>query len=234
MDAKTILALSAGTGAMLILIAVLMISYKEKLWKSVPVSLLLTITGTLGTYIWFFVELSGWGGRSYYGAVFLVPVAFMFVARWMRIPYGDLMDYCAPAECVMLAIMKYQCLVDGCCGGIILRVLEDGSEVLFPSQIVELVNALVVMAILLVIAIKKKYRGKVYAWYLIIYGVLRFILNWFRSDNLPLLLGLPSGNIWSLLAVFIGVLWLLDLRLAIVKKTSAPKAQPTAEDEKDE
>ncbi len=233
MDAKTILALSVGTGAMLILIFTLMACYKEKLWKSVPVSLLLTITGTIGTYIWFFVECSAFGGRSYYGAVFLVPIAFIFVARWMRIPYGDLMDYCAPAECVMLAIMKYQCLVDGCCGGIILRVLEDGSEVLFPSQIVELVNALAVMAILLVIAIKKKYRGKVYAWYLIIYGVLRFILNWFRSDNLPLLLGLPSGNIWSLLAVFVGLLWLLDLRLAIVKKTS-PENKLSAGEEKDE
>ena len=219
MNAKTILALSAGTGAMLVLIVALMICYKEKLWKSIPVSLLLTITGTLGTYIWFFVELSGWGGRSYYGAVFLVPIAFVFVAKWMRIPYGDLMDYCAPAECVMLAIMKYQCFVDGCCEGIVIQYLEDGSEVLFPSQIVELVNALVVMAVLLAIAFNKKYRGKVYALYLIIYGVTRFVLNWFRNDNLPLLLGLPSGNLWSLLAIFIGFLWLTDRKLAVVNKS---------------
>ena len=218
MNMKTILALSAGTGAMLVLIVILMAYYKEKLWKSIPVSLLLTITGTLGTYIWFFVELSGWGGRSYYGAVFLVPVAFLFVARWMQIPYGDLMDYCAPAECVMLAIMKYQCLIDGCCSGIVLRTLENGSAVRFPSQIVELINALGVMTVLMLIALKKKYRGKVYAWYLIIYGVLRFVLNWFRDDNLPLLLGLPAGNLWSLMAIFFGLMWLTDRKLAIVKK----------------
>ena len=234
MNIKTILALSAGTGAMLVVIAVLIICYKEKLWKSIPTAILLTIAGTLGTYIWFFVECSWFGGRSYYGAVFLVPVAFIFVARWLRIPYGDLMDYCAPAECVMLAIMKYQCLIDGCCGGIALRTLEDGITVFFPSQIVELVNALVIMMVLMILAIKKKCRGKVYAWYLVIYGTLRFVLNWFRKDNTPLLMCMPSGNWWSLLAVFIGLLWLLDLRLTITKKMSSEDEQVSFEENSNE
>ena len=230
MNIRTIVALSVGTGAMLIVIAALMSCYKEKLWKSVLTSLLLTIAGTLGTYIWFFVECSSFGGRSYYGAVFLVPIAFVFVAKWMRIPYGDLMDYCAPAECVMLAIMKYQCYVDGCCGGMTLCMPEDGLAIYFPSQIVELVNAVLIMIVLMAIAINKKYRGKVYAWYLIIYGATRFVLNWFRSANYPLLLGLPAGNLWSLLAVFIGLLWLTDRKLAIVKK-DIPKIEVSPAEE---
>lgn len=219
MNVKTIIVLLIGTAVMLLPILFLMRRYQIALWKGVPVSFILTVTGTSGTYIWFFVECSWFGGRSYYGAVFLVPIGFWYVAKLVRVPYGDLMDLCAPAECVMLAIMKYQCLVDGCCGGMILRVLEDGSEVLFPSQIIEMINALLVMAILMYIAIGNKYRGKIYAWYLIIYGVTRFVLNWFREGNEPLLLALPAGNLWSLLAIGLGVLWLTDRKLKIVKNS---------------
>lgn len=220
MTIETVIALSAGTCAMLILILILMKLYRVKLWKGLPIAIILTITGTISTYIWFFVESSWFGGRSYYGAVFLVPLAFIYVAKLMRIPYGELMDFCAPAECVMLAIMKYQCWVDGCCAGrVMLEIAIDGS-VVFPSQIVELINAVLVMAVLMGIAISKKACGKVYAWYLVIYGVTRFVLNWFRADISPLLLGLPAGNLWSLLAVFVGIMWLTDRKLTIVKSDS--------------
>ena len=231
MPKAIMIVLAIGTGAMLVPIVAMMACYKEKLWKSVPVSILLTVTGTLGTYIWCFVEDSTFGGRSYYGAVFLVPLAFLLVAKWMKIPYGNLMDYCAPAECIMLAIMKYQCLIDGCCGGITLCMPEDGVAIYFPSQIVELINALVIMVVLMVIAYRKKYRGKVYAWYLIIYGATRFVLNWFRSANYPLLLGLPAGNLWSLLALFIGLLWLTDRKITITKRASAEKEIASLTDE---
>ena len=217
MTPKTILALSVGTCAMLVLIAILMKRYGIRLWKSVPVAVALTITGTIGTYIWYFIEASWFGGRSYYGAVFLVPIAFVYFARLMKIPYGELMDFCAPAECVMLAIMKYQCLVDGCCGGkVLLSIAMDGS-VVFPSQIVELANALIIMTVLMVMAFTGKWRGKIYPWYLVIYGATRFVLNFLREDTSPLLLCLPAGNLWSLLAIFVGILWLKDLKLAIIK-----------------
>ena len=225
MTSDTILALSLGTGAMLALILIIMLRYRIRLWKGLPVALLLTVTGTLGTYIWFFVESSIFGGRSYYGAVFLVPLAFCYVARLLGIPYGDLMDLCAPAECVMLAIMKYQCLEDGCCAGkVLLSIAIDGS-VIFPSQLVELINALVLMAVLMTMAFFKKTRGKLYPWYLVLYGATRFVLNFFRADTQPLLLGLPAGNLWSLLAIFLGVLWLTDRKLAIIpKSTVAPES----------
>ena len=221
MTLKTLIALSIGTGAMLVLILILMKLYRVKLWKGFPVAILLTITGTIGTYIWFFIESSFFGGRSYYGAVFLVPIAFVYLAKFMRIPYGYLMDFCAPAECVMLALMKYQCLVDGCCSGrVMLEIAMDGS-VVFPSQIVELINALLLMAVLMGMAFFKKWRGKIYPWYLVIYGSTRFILNFFRADIEPLLLGLPAGNLWSLLSIFIGILWLIDRKIVIVKKQSS-------------
>ena len=98
--------------------------YEIKLWKIVPIAFVLTIVGTLGTYLWFLLENLHWGGRSFYGAVFLVPIAFLLVALIVRIPYGQLMDLCAPAECIMLSIMKVQCLMEGCCAGRVLFMTD--------------------------------------------------------------------------------------------------------------
>ena len=84
------------------------------------ISVLLTVSGTLGTFIWYAIESGGFGGRSFYGAVFIVPLLFIPVAYLFRIPYAKLMDLCAPAECMMLVLMKALCLMEGCCGGRVL------------------------------------------------------------------------------------------------------------------
>ena len=205
MSVYTILLL--GTLIMLVPIAILVYAYKIPMWKSVIVSVLLVVCGVLGTYIWCYIENGTFAGRSFYGAVFIVPIFFVVVALLLRIPYGKLMDLCAPAECAMLAFMKVQCLTDGCCGGRTM-CLANGSEFVFPSQIVELVNALVIMLILLWMSRNENNRGKLYPWYMIIYGVSRFVLNLFRGGTTPFALGLPAGNVWSLVSIVIGILWL--------------------------
>lgn len=218
MKLHTIIVLAIGTGVMLLPILILMKRYNTDLKKSVPVAVILTVTGTLATYIWFLIENLWFGGRSFYGAVFLVPIAFIYVAKWLHIPHGDLMDFCAPAECVMLAIMKYQCLKDGCCGGRVLYTSAEGIEVIFPSQIVELGNALLVFLILMVLAWNKNNRGKIFAWYMIIYGASRFVLNFFRAETESYAFGLPAGNFWSVVAIVTGILWLRHIKRILRKK----------------
>lgn len=224
MQGETILALSCGTLAMWVLILIIFKWRGEKVWKSVPVAPILTVTGTLGTYLWAWFESSAFGARSYYGAVFLVPVAFIWLSRLLKIPYKDLIDACAPAECIMLVLMKYMCLRDGCCGGRMLYVSKEGTAVVFPSQIVELTVAGIIMLVLMVLARKEVNRGKVYAWYLVIYGAVRFALSFMRESHDPFLAGLPIGSLWSVVAVFIGILWLGGYTVAIVKHQ--PKEEP--------
>lgn len=176
-------------------------------WKTVLAALCLTVCGVLGTYLWFWVETGGrWSGRSFYGAVFLVPVMFLAVAPMLRMTYARLMDLCAPAECIMLVLMKVLCLLDGCCGGMLLYTTENGTEIYFPSQMVELVNAAVLCGVLLWLSRKEKHRGLIYPWYLLLYGATRFVLNFFRAESN---LKLTNGGIWSLLAIAIGGCFLL-------------------------
>ena len=207
---KLLIFLLLGTLAMLVPMIIQSIWYKIKLWKSVIMAVLLTVIGTLGTYIWFFVENLWFGGRSFYGAIFIVPIVFIVIPKFFRISYGYLMDLCAPAECIMLAIMKAKCLIDGCCGGRILFETASGEIIRFPSQIAELIVAILLCIILMFFAYKPKFRGTLYLWYMVLYGLSRFILNFFRDvwGNGTI----PFGTIWSVFSVIIGIIILITIK----------------------
>ena len=183
------------------------------IWKMVLLTLWLTITGVLGTMILAYIELGEFGGTSFYGAVFLVPILIL-PAMLMRITYKDILNLCAPAECAMLLVMRFDCLDKGCCFGRYLPALEFQ----FPSQIAEMVVAIIVM-ITLIQMHRKDRKVQLYPWYMILYGVCRFILQGFRYGGTdPWMLGLSQGHFWSLIAVAIGTVWLLLCRS---RKTAA-------------
>lgn len=217
---KFIVLLSIGTFMMLIPMLIQTKWYRLSYWKTIIISVLLTLSGTLGTYIWYSIETGGGsGGRSFYGAVFIVPLLFIPIAYLFRIPYAKLMDLCAPAECMMLVLMKVLCLMEGCCGGRVLFVTSLGAEVRFPSQLAELINAFILCVVLLVLSYKKERRGTIYPWYLLLYGVTRFVLNFFRdvwTDT-----WMPMGTLWSICAFCIGLgllLWNKRRKINIEKQ----------------
>lgn len=184
------------------------------MWKTLLSAAVLTVLGVLGAKLMFLIESGFWAGTSFYGAMFFPPLIMVLLALLLRVPPLALLDLCAPAECVMLAILKMQCAVNGCCVGILLTITADGTYIRFPSQIIELLNALVLMVILLRLIRKGTWQGRIYPIYMLLYGITRFILNLLR-DTKPFLLGLPAGNFWSLVAIVIALIW---LRLAHPQK----------------
>jgi prolipoprotein diacylglyceryltransferase len=124
---------------------------------------------------------------------------------------------------MMLAVMKVQCLTSGCCGGRVLYYDANAVAVVFPSQLAELANAVVLMLVLLIMGIKNRNRGRLYPWFMILYGVTRFVLNIFRQEWVtydgPLM---PLGNIWSLLALAAGIVWLVVLHRRAKTATKTP------------
>ena len=210
MNLITILVLLVGTVGMMIPMFFQARKYAVKLWKIIPIAFVLTITGTLGTYLWFLLENFEFGGRSFYGAIFFVPIVFILFAYIIRVPYGKLMDLCAPAECIMLSIMKIKCMIDGCCEGRLLFYTEAGEMVRFPSQAAELAVAYILAWALLMMSFREGFRGKVFAWYMIIYGSTRFALNFFREEWALYDGGMiPLGTVWSVVAVIIGIVWII-------------------------
>jgi prolipoprotein diacylglyceryltransferase len=174
------------------------------LWKMIVLTVWLTITGVLGTMILAYIESGKFGGTSFYGAVLMVPVLIM-PAMLMKITHKDILNLCAPAECAMLLIMRFDCLDKGCCFGKYLPKL--GFQ--FPSQITEMIVALAVMIVLIRMH-RKNSQIQLYPWYMIMYGVLRFCIQGLRYGGTnPWILGLSAGHFWSLVSITIGVIWLL-------------------------
>ena len=182
--------------------------YKISSLKCLWLTVTLTLSGVLGAKLMYFLESGGsFSGESFYGALFLAPVLMTLVAKLSRVPVWKVLDLCAPAECIMLAIHKVRCAIAGCCRGRVLFKVEY-TAVRFPSQIVETVTALILMLILIKMMRKGTHVGEIYPIYMLMYGVLRFVLNSFRVTA-PIAGWLAYGHIWSVVSAAIGLAWLL-------------------------
>ena len=205
MSIRRIVVILCGTICMLVL---MLLRKKQtpqvKLWKYPVISLILTAAGVAGTMLLFYIESGRFGGTSFYGALLLVPV-LMLPTLLLRVSYRDLMDICAPAESLMLAVMKLECKAQGCCSGKYIESLGRH----FPSQMVEMAVTLCIMLALICIGKDPRNRGSLYGWYLVIYGATRFILNFCREGLTHFVWVLPAGNFWSLIAIAFGVIWIL-------------------------
>lgn len=209
-----LLLLAMGTAAMLAVMLLCRKWYPIPLWKVFVAAPVLTLTGVASVKLMFFLEngFKSFDGLSFFGAVFFIPVIFILTAWALRLPYGQLMDLCAPSVSVMLAVVKINCMVKGCCGGRLLCYTEEGEFIFFPSREAEQATALVIAALLLLLMRKDKRKGTIYPLFMILYGATRFVLNIFR-DTQPFILGLAAGTFWSIISVLIGGAWLLALKL---------------------
>ena len=204
MSPKRIGIIAIGMLAMMIQMVIRRRRYQgASVWKMLVLGFILTVTGVAGTMLMFFIESGRFGGTSFFGAVLFVPILILPVML-LRLSYKDILNLCAPAECLMLAIMKFDCLAnDGCIGKYIPSLRFQ-----FPSQMVEMVFGLLVMVALLIIEARKK-DTHLYAWYLMLYGATRFLLNGFRYGLKPFVWILPNGHFWALVSVLIGIVWIV-------------------------
>ena len=92
MPIKLVIFLIVGTIAMSIPILVMSRNYQIKWWRALMMTVILTVVGTAGTKVMFFIENGNFDGLSFYGAVFMVPIVFVLIAPLFRIPYGEILD----------------------------------------------------------------------------------------------------------------------------------------------
>ncbi|MBR0161539.1 MAG: prolipoprotein diacylglyceryl transferase [Oscillospiraceae bacterium] len=190
------------------------------LWKLVVFTLAIVPVGFFCGKLMRLVEAGTWTGVSFYGAVLFAPVPMVLIGLLLRIRPADMLDLCAPAGCIALVFMKIQCKITGCCFGRILRYEANGRPVRFPSQIVEMICGIVLLAVILQMIRSGKQRGTVFAWFMLLYGASRFVLNLLR-DTSPFLIGLSAGCFWSVISVLIGGSVLLYQRRKKKMKTAS-------------
>jgi phosphatidylglycerol:prolipoprotein diacylglycerol transferase len=134
------------------------------------------------------------GGLVFYGGVLLaVPVAVWHI-RKTRLDLWSTADIFAPSIAIGHVFGRLGCLAAGCCHGKASENLPWGivftdpeclaptNVLLHPTQIYESSGELIIFLALIMLRNRRSFTGQLFMMYLILYAVLRFIVEFFRGD----------------------------------------------------
>ncbi len=166
------------------------------------------------------------GGLVYYGGFVGALIALAVTARVKEIPFRVIADGLSAPLLLGQAIGRLGCFAAGCCYG---RPTDSIFGVTFtrpdslaplgiplhPTQLYESAGIFLLFGLLLAAErMPKIKRGDSTAFYLIGYGVVRFLIEFFRGDDRgPIAAGFSPSQLISIVLVLTGViLFLYDRR----------------------
>lgn len=181
-------------------------------------------------------------GFVFYGALIggLGGVAIYSLLK--KLPFFSLTDYFIPALVIGHAFGRIGCLFAGCCYGMecvspISIVFPAGSAApagipLLPTQIMESAFLFLLCAFLVWRLTKKKPFGTVSGLYMVLYGVWRFVIEFFRSDERGAVGLLSTSQFISIFIIAGGIALLLLVKCGVLKKTVLDLPIPVEEEPK--
>jgi phosphatidylglycerol:prolipoprotein diacylglycerol transferase len=116
------------------------------------------------------------GGLVWYGGFILASLAGILHARRRYLSVRTWADFFMPVLALAHGIGRVGCYLNGCCFG------KDGH----PAQLYEAAGLWALAAFLFWLAPRNRVRGRLVAWYLVLYGALRFGVEFLRGDQTPL------------------------------------------------
>ena len=134
------------------------------------------------------------GGLSFHGGLLgAVGAALLFATR-RKIPFGDLADAAAPAIPLAYAVARIGCFMNGCCHGrptdlpwaMRFATTPGDSSILtppsHPTQIYASLMSLAAFGLILLLKPHFRARGQVFAGYIAIYSLQRYIVELWRAE----------------------------------------------------
>lgn len=185
---------------------------KMKWWAVLLISVLHTVYGVLTVMLFAFAE-SGFnpdslGNMSIFGGVFLMPIAYFLGAKLFKRKPGEVFDIFL--ICMMFTLMcaRINCIISGCCKG----CLIFGSETArWPTRELEVVFYIVLLIIFGRRVKRNESRGELYPAYMFLYGIFRFITEFFRvSERSAGIFHL--SHLWALISFGLGVSLYYELK----------------------
>ena len=168
-------------------------------------------------------------GLVFYGGLLGGLLGLVFVSRKTKkniITYADLMT---PCFCLAHAGGRIGCLMAGCCYGMEYSgpcaVVLDGVSRL-PTQPMEAGFLVILSGVLTAIFLKKPRRGTVTGWYMTLYAVWRFIIEFFRADPRGSVGPLSTSQFISLFILAFGIYLLVRSRKAVNDFEPVPAPEP--------
>lgn len=141
-------------------------------------------------------------GFVVYGGIIVGIFSIFLYCKIKKLSFFSYMDMMSPAVMINQGLGRVGCFMAGCCHG---RPTDSWFSVTFtdpnclapintplvPTQLISAAFDLAVAVLLFAIQRKVKYRGTVSGIYLMLYGVGRFIIEFFRGD-------IDRGNVGAL------------------------------------
>ncbi|MBI4845947.1 MAG: prolipoprotein diacylglyceryl transferase [Candidatus Omnitrophica bacterium] len=149
------------------------------------------------------------GGLSFHGGFFLGIVTAILFIKKNKLPLLKTLDILAVYAPLAHAFGRIGCFFNGCCygkafyPGIIFNLF--GIKISgHPTQIYSSVLLFMLFFVLLKIENKKKFYGQTVFSYMMLYGLLRFFIEFLRADNPVICLGLTLFQCISIFLFAVG------------------------------
>ena len=150
------------------------------------------------------------GGLVFYGGFITAILYAVWYCKYKKIDIKKLADVFAPALALGHAFGRIGCFFSGCCYGKETQCFISINNK-YPTQIMEAVGNLIIFFVLHKLYKKSHKNGYIFLLYLVLYSVLRFLIEFLRGDDRgTFFLGLsPAQNI-SLVIFVIAVILLIS------------------------
>ncbi|MFH1460476.1 MAG: prolipoprotein diacylglyceryl transferase [Candidatus Omnitrophota bacterium] len=150
------------------------------------------------------------GGLVFHGSLIFGLISALVFIKQHQLSFFKVMDLVILYVPLAHAFGRIGCFLNGCCFG---RPAGFGWGVIFPHHFIrvhptQIYSALLLLAIfiiLLVIDRKKKFNGEIFCAYLILYGLMRFFIEFLRGDNPVVISFLSLFQFISIFLFFLGV-----------------------------
>jgi phosphatidylglycerol:prolipoprotein diacylglycerol transferase len=182
------------------------------------------------------------GGVFYGGLIAAVAVAFWYLRRH-RLPMWSVCDAFAPGIALGHVIGRMGCFFAGCCFGkatdvpwAVTFTSEYANQnvgtplnvAIHPTQLYEAGAELAILGFLLFMERRwRPFPGRTFWTYLLVYGITRFIIEFYRGDARGMIGALSTSQFVSVLLVPLSIIMLIVLarRLVPDPKVTAKRAR---------
>lgn len=218
----------------------------------VDIAIISLISGFLGAKLLYVIvsfqdfindplDVLGSSGFVVYGGIIGGALGAMIYASKKKLSFMSYFDIVMPSIAINQAMGRIGCYFAGCCYG---RETHSKLGVIFPAnsmaptgvrvlptQLFSAAGDILIAGILLAYARRSRYKGNTGALYLVLYGVGRFLIEFFRNDERGAVGNLSTSQFISIFIVALGiVLFNVNKKRGIPADTLAGKV----EEEKDE
>lgn len=186
------------------------------------------VAGFIGARIFFFLYnpeyLKPWyrifflweGGLVWYGGVILGGLTAIYFVRKRKIPAWKLADVVSIALSVGLGFGRIGCTMAGCCYGkvchapfaIVFRDPHSAAPLnvpLWPTEPISSAANFLIALVLYLLYRRRKVTGEIFGFYLILYGIFRFLIEFVRATPKDILGTFSNNQIISIIMVATGI-----------------------------